>query len=106
MDEGYVVARINILLRGNITEGLSALNNKIFDKKDIHAIEVALSNKINERVRGVINKEEALGADFLKIGLDLYRKKPDLWNKYKDSQENLEIEFSTNVIVENTGVIE
>ena len=105
-DEGNVVAKIDITLRGNITEGLSAMNNKIFEKKSIEEIESILINKTNEQIRNIVKKEEEMGVDFLKIGLELYRKKPDLWNKYQDSQQDMKILLNTNVIIENTGVIE
>ncbi len=105
-DEGHVVAKINILLRGNVTEGLSAMNSEIFNKEDIEAIQIALSNKINEKIKNVLRKEEELGTDFLNIGLELYRKKPELWEKYQDSKTNMEVGFNTKVIIENTGTIE
>lgn len=105
-DDGHIVAKIHILLRGNVTEGLSATNNKIFEKENINIIETELASKINERVKRVIQKEEEMGADFLNIGLELYRKKPDLWAKYQDSEKNMEILLDTNIFIENTGIIE
>lgn len=105
-DSGHIIAKINITLKGNITEGLSAMNSTIFQKQDIQVIETALTNKVNERVREVIKKEEEMKTDFLNIGLELFRKKPDLWDKYQDAQTNMEILVNTNIIIENTGIIE
>ena len=102
---------INLLVRGEITEGLSAMNNQILERDDVTEIKTLLIDKINKQLKGVIQKEKDMGVDFLKIELALYRKYPKLWNKYR-TQENisninkLNISLNTNVILENTGVIE
>ena len=106
-----IEADINLLVRGEITEGLSAINNQILERDDVAEIKTLLIDKINKQLKGVIQKEKDMGVDFLKIELALYRKYPKLWNKYR-TQENisninkLNISLNTNVILENTGVIE
>jgi len=102
---------INLRIHGEITEGLSAMNSKIFDRNDIDQITELLRNKINEKLQLVIEKEKAIDVDFLNIELALYRKSPKLWNKYRGQDDssiisNMKIDLNTDIIIENTGIIE
>ena len=110
-DNDGIEAEIHLLVKGEITEGLSAMNNMIFSPEDIDAIEKILINKVNEKLQIVIEKEKSLGADFLNIELELYRKHPNLWRKYQSgtdekSIKDIKINLHTDVVIENTGIIE
>lgn len=102
-------ATIKVEVKGNVTEGLSAMNDKIFAREDIKEIEQQLTKKINEEIKQTIQKEKELGVDFLNIELELYRKHPKLWTQYKNAKQNLNditILLDTQVTIENTGIIE
>lgn len=108
-EDGSIV--VDILVDGDITEGLSAMNNKIFYKDDIERFTRLIEEKIGEKVKQGINKEKEMGVDFLGIGIKLYRKYPKKWkvNKgilSKEEIQKLNLITHVRADISNTGIIE
>ena len=110
IDNQGIEVQIDTLIRGDITEGLSAINTEIFNKEDIQEIEKILANEVNKKIKQTLEKEELINTDFMGINLEVYRKGHLLWEKYKASHknsiDNIKIYLNTNVKIENTGIIE
>lgn len=100
-----VKVKLELLVQGEISEGLSALNNQIFNKEEVEDLKVILAKQIKEQVNYALDKEQELGVDFLQFGQKLYRKNPSLWEKYKPTQP-LPVDLTVKVVINNTGVIE
>lgn len=107
-DNQGIEVKINLLIRGDITEGISAMNTQIFNKKDIGEIEEILIHEVNKKVNMALEKEKATDTDFMGINLEIYRKNYSLWERSKtsDSISDKRIYLNTNVVIENTGIIE
>ena len=107
-DNQGIEVKINLLIRGDITEGISATNTQIFNKRDIQEIEKLLTNEINKRINMALKKEKITDTDFMAINLEIYRKNYSLWEKSKtsDSISDKKIYLNTDVVIENTGIIE
>lgn len=98
-------ANVKVLVQGEISEGLTALNNQIFNKAEIEELKAILAQKIKEQIDYAVDKEQALGVDFLQFGQKLYRRNPKLWEKYQPTAP-FPIDLTVEVTVNNTGVIE
>ena len=87
---------------------MSAMNTQIFNKKDIGEIEEILIHEVNKKVNMALEKEKATDTDFMGINLEIYRKNYSLWERSKtsDSISDKRIYLNTNVVRENTGIIE
>lgn len=107
-DNQGIEVKINLLIRGDITEGISATNTQIFNKRDIQEIEKLLTNEINKRINMTLKKEKLTDTDFMAINLEIYRKNYSLWERSKtsDSISDKKIYLNTDVVIENTGIIE
>lgn len=104
-ENGGPKAKVKLLVQGEISEGLSALNNQIFNKTEVEALTDILVQKIKEQVSYAIDKEQALGVDFLQFEKKLYQRNPKLWEKYQPKGP-FPIDLTVEVIINNTGVIE
>ena len=110
-DENNLKVIIEIVVQGNITEYNSSRNQYVFDEKKIEEISNIIEEQINRQIQKTIDKSRNINTDFLNIGLELYRKHPKLWEKYKenwdiDGYKNLPIHVDTQVVIQNTGAIE
>ena len=103
-----IEVKIDLLIRGDITEGISAMNTQIFNKQDINKIEKLLANEINKKINMTLEKEQLTDVDFMGINLEIYRKDHSLWERSKvsDSINDKKIYLNTDVLIENTGIIE
>ena len=102
-------ATVHIVVRGNIIEGLSVMNNQILNKQDINEIEKVLSNKLTNQIEAALEKERQMDADFLEIMLELYRQNPKVWNQYNEqglTLNDIKIDFEVETVIENTGIID
>ena len=110
-DEDKLQAIIKIIVKGNITEYNSSKDQYVFDEKKIAEISKLIEEQIKNQMQKTINTSKTMNTDFLNIGLELYRKHPKLWEKYKqnwdvDEYKKLPIQIDVEVIVQNTGTIE
>ena len=110
-DENKLQAIIKIMVRGNITEYNSSKNKYVFDDKKIEEVSKLVGEQIKKQVQKTIDTSKMMNTDFLNIGLELYRKHPKLWEKYKESWDlegykNLPIQINMEVIIQNTGAVE
>ena len=103
-----IEVKIDLLIRGDITEGISAMNTQIFNKQDINKIEKLLANEINKKINMTLEKEQLTDVDFMGINLEIYRKDHSLWERSKvsDSINDKKIYLNMDVLIENTGIIE
>ena len=110
-DEGNLKVTIDLVVHGNITEYNSSRDQYVFDEKKIDEISDIIKEQIQNQVQKTIQKSKSMNTDFLNIGLELYRKHPQIWEKYKDNwntegYKNLPIQVNMNIIIKNTGAIE
>lgn len=109
--DGRWAANIKLSVYGDITEYTADENDSIFRDEILNEIAKHLQQEINNEVTVAIDKSKAENVDFLNIGLEMYRKHPKVWNQYKvmweiDGYKAFPIELSTEVTIQNTGVIE
>lgn len=102
---------IEILTEGNITEYVSTNTKNIFSIEDINQITTLLQEEIRHQVMVAVNKSKELNVDFLKIGLQMYRKHPKQWQKYesiwdKEGYKSLPINVQVTSTIKNTGIIQ
>ena len=110
-DEGSLKVNIDLVMNGNITEYNSSQNQYVFDEQKIDEISAIIEKQIQNQVQKTIDKSKTMNTDFLNIGLELYRKHPQIWEKYKnnwntEAYKNLPIQVTMNIIIKNTGAIE
>ena len=110
-DENKLQATINVIVKGNITEYNSSKNRYVFDEKKIEEVAKLVGEQIKGQIQKTIETSKMMNTDFLNIGLEMYKKHPKLWDKYKenwdaDEYRNLPIQINMEVIIQNTGAIE
>lgn len=109
--EGKWAVELDIRAKGSITEYISTNGNNIFNEEDIDEIAKLVQAEINKQITRAVEKSREINTDFLNIGLAMYRKNPELWNRYKETwEQNSYKEFPiyllTTVTIQNTGVLE
>lgn len=106
------VANIQIITKGNITEYISTGIDNIFSPQDIDEITQLLQKEIKQQIMVAVNKSKEINADFLNIGLAMYRKHPKLWQQNyeatweKEGYKNMPIQIQVNSTIKNIGVLE
>lgn len=110
-DNGELQVVIDMVIHGNITEYNSSRGQYVFDEKKIDEISDIIKQQIQNQVQKTIDKSKSMNTDFLNIGLELYRKHPQIWEKYKDNWDNegyknVPIQVTMSIIIKNTGAIE
>lgn len=105
--------KVSLLIEteGDIGEYISNDRNYIFDEKQLAQINDLIEKEIEREVNVTIKKSREINTDFLGIGLQLYRKQPKLWEKYKYIWENevynkLSIEVHVQNDIKSTGVLQ
>lgn len=110
-DEAQLQATIKLIVKGRISEYNSSEDQYVFNEKKIEEVSKLVEGQIKGQVQKTINASKIMNTDFLDIGLELYRKHPKIWGKYKenwdvDEYKNLPIQIDVEVIIQNTGMIE
>lgn len=110
-DEDQLQATINIIVKGRISEYNSSENQYVFNEEKIKEVSKLVEGQIKGQIQKTIDTSKIMNTDFLDIGLELYRKHPKIWGKYKenwdvDEYKNLPIQIDVEVIIQNTGTIE
>ena len=106
-----LVANIEILTEGNITEYISTSTKNIFNMEDINEIITLLQEEIRHQVMVAVNKSKELNTDFLNIGLQMYRKHPKQWQNYapnwnEQGYKNFPIQVQIIPTIKNTGIMD
>lgn len=106
-----LVANIEILTEGNITEYISTSTKNIFNMEDINEITTLLQEEIRHQVMVAVNKSKELNTDFLNIGLQMYRKHPKQWQNYapnwnEQGYKNFPIQVQIIPTIKNTGIMD
>lgn len=102
---------VEIIVKGSITEYNSSKNQYVFSEEKIKEISNLIEQEIKREIEKTINTSKMMNVDFLNIGLEMYRKEPQLWKVYeknweKDTYKKLPIKLNVEVIVQNTGMLE
>lgn len=106
-----MVCNILIDTKGSIIEYVSLSDQSIFNEQSIQEITQLIQQEINNQIQVTLNKSKEMNIDFLKIGLEMYRKHPKEWKDYSDNwnngaYKNFPINVLTNITIKNTGIIE
>ncbi|MGL6173735.1 MAG: Ger(x)C family spore germination protein [Cellulosilyticaceae bacterium] len=106
-----LVCTVKIETKGGISEYTTAAEEDIFDKDRIKEIEEVMKKEIARQAQMAIDKSKEINADFLQIGLELYRKHPKWWEEYESTweqgtYERLPILIEVDVTIENTGILQ
>lgn len=110
-DEKGPKAIINTMVKGSITDYTSSKEKSAFRKDKMDEIAALLETEINRQIQKTVDKSQSINTDFLGIGLQMYRQYPKLWEKYglrwNDTEyAKIPVEINTEVIIENTGILE
>ncbi|OOB77653.1 MAG: hypothetical protein BEN18_10020 [Epulopiscium sp. Nuni2H_MBin001] len=109
--DGQLSLVVELDIDGSIAEYVSTDENNIFNTPSMDEIKMLLANEILRQAFIAIDKSHEINVDFLHVGQAMYRKEPDMWDKYKPSWEdegfrNFPIHINANVNIENTGIIQ
>jgi spore germination protein len=105
---------LTVLAKGNIAEYISSESNNLFDNyeaREMDQIRNLLAQQIKKEIRLTVDKSQEMNVDFLRIGLELYRKEPKLWKAYQqvwdeEMFKNLPIEIEVTAKIQNTGILQ
>ena len=102
---------IRIHTIGDITEYLPRANEGPLTPNDLQVVKGLLEAEIQKQVLETIRVSKALNVDFLNIGLEMYRKKPQLWKEYnalweKEGYKDFPLRVEVNATIQNTGAIQ
>ena len=108
--EGRWVVDIDIKTEGNITEFVFSNQNILFNEQSIKEISELIQNELTRQIRTCIDYSKEINVDFLNIGLEMYRKHPSEWDKYKEEWDvsgykAIPIEIIPTVTIHNTGAL-
>lgn len=102
---------IQIEVEGSISEYLSEGRSKLTKNQTIEEVKNLIAQEIIKQINVGLEKSKSLNVDYFGIGQALYRQKPKLWNKYKDSwntttYKNIPISIGVDVGIQSTGLEE
>lgn len=109
--ENELQTMVKIIVKGSITEYNSSKNQYVFNEEKIKEISKLIQQEIEREIEKTINTSKMMNIDFLNIGLEMYRKEPQLWKMYKtnwerDTYKKLPIQLNVEVMIQNTGILE
>ncbi|OON98903.1 MAG: hypothetical protein ATN35_03160 [Epulopiscium sp. Nele67-Bin004] len=102
---------IEIETVGDIAEYVSTSHESLFTIETIEEVKNLVADEIAKQVFCTIDSAKDMNVDFLKIGQEMYRKYPDLWERYEENWEvngfrNMPITVQITTNIENTGIIQ
>ena len=102
---------IKIEVEGSISEYLSEGKPKLTKNQTIEEVKNLIAQEIIKQINVGLEKSQAINVDYFGIGRALYRQKPKLWNKYKDSWDtttykDIPISIGVDVGIQSTGLEE
>ncbi len=100
---------IGINVKGDITSYSGEEN--LSDTETVEAVRAALAQAVIEQVQVGIQKAKEMNVDFLRLGVEMYRKDTAMWDIYREAWhedvfQNMPIEIGVRVVVESTGLQE
>ncbi|OOB80174.1 MAG: hypothetical protein BEN19_06345 [Epulopiscium sp. Nuni2H_MBin003] len=103
-------AIINVNMIGEIAEYTTEFSLNEFNPSNMEEIRKLLSDEVYKQIEMTVNKAHELNTDFLNIGLTMYRKNPDMWEKYKHNWQesafqNMPVYVNIDIDIENTGIL-
>ena len=105
-----VEAVIEVEVTGGIVEYSLFEGNVIFEENSMKEINELIQQEIKKEIMQTVDYAKGINVDFLNIGLQMYRNKPDIWESYKDNWEqegfkNIPVRVKSEVIINNTGAL-
>ena len=105
-----IEAVIKIEVTGGVVEYSLFEGNVIFEESSMKEINELIQKQIEKEVMQTIDYAKEINVDFLNIGLEMYRTKPDVWEQYKNSWEqegfkNTPVRVKSEVMINNTGAL-
>ena len=105
-----IEAVIKIEVTGGVVEYSLFEGNVIFEESSMKEINELIQKQIEKEVMQTIDYAKEINVDFLNIGLEMYRTKPDVWEQYKNSWEqegfkNIPVRVKSEVVINNTGAL-
>ncbi|OON99891.1 MAG: hypothetical protein ATN35_10300 [Epulopiscium sp. Nele67-Bin004] len=102
---------IEIETVGDIAEYVSTSHESLFTIETIEEVKNLVADEVAKQVFWAIDRAKDMNVDFLKIGQEMYRKYPDLWERYEENWEvdgfrNMPITVQITTNIENTGIIQ
>ena len=108
--DSQLEAVIEIEVTGGVVEYSLFEGNTIFEENSMKEINQLIQKQIEKEVMQTVDYAKGINVDFLNIGLQMYRSKPDIWENYKNSWEqegfkNIPVRVKSEVVINNTGVL-
>ena len=105
-----IEAVIKIEVTGGVVEYSLFEGNVIFEENSMKEINELIQKQIEKEVMQTVDYAKGINVDFLNIGLQMYRSKPDIWENYKDGWEqegfkNIPVRVKSEVVINNTGAL-
>ena len=105
-----VEAIIDIQVTGGVVEYSLFEGNEIFQESSMREINELIKKQIEKEVMQTVDYAKGINVDFLNIGLQMSRTKPDIWEGYKsgwqqEGLKNIPVRVQSEVVINNTGAL-